>query len=92
MKTAYKSLSKRSYSSPRKYHEAWGILIQKHLDAGRIQPSNSSFASPAFLIPKADRTALPHWVNDFRELGTNTVHNVFPLPQVEDILADCAKG
>jgi hypothetical protein len=92
MKSAYKSLSKRSYSSPRKYRDAWNTLIQKHLDAGRIHPSNSSFASPAFLIPKADRTALPRWVNNFWELNANTVHDVFPLPRVEDILAGCAKG
>jgi hypothetical protein len=44
------------------------------------------------LIPKADRNVLPRWVNDFRELNANTVHDVFPLPRVEDILADCAKG
>jgi hypothetical protein len=44
------------------------------------------------LIPKADRNVLPRWVNDFRELNANTVHNVFPLPRVEDILANCAKG
>jgi hypothetical protein len=92
MKDAYKSLSKCSYSSPRKYRDAWSTLIQKHLDAGRIRPSNSSFASPAFLIPKADRSALPRWVNDFRELNANTVHDVFPLPRIKDILADCAKG
>jgi hypothetical protein len=63
LKDAQKTLSKRTYQSPRKYKEAWQTLIQKHLDAGRIRPSSSSFASPAFLIPKADRTALPRWVN-----------------------------
>jgi hypothetical protein len=69
-----------------------GTLIKKHLDAGRIRPSNSPHASPAFLIPKADKTALPQWVDDFRKLNANTVHDVFPLPCVNDILADCAKG
>ncbi|KAJ7785793.1 hypothetical protein B0H16DRAFT_1753716 [Mycena metata] len=44
MKDAYQSISKRSYQSPRKYKDAWQILIQKHLDAGRIRPSNSPYA------------------------------------------------
>ncbi|KAF7330601.1 Reverse transcriptase-RNase H-integrase [Mycena sanguinolenta] len=92
MKDAHKTLSKRTYQSPRKYKEAWQTLIQRHLDAGRIRPSSSPHASPAFLIPKADKTALPRWVNDFRELNANTIHDVYPLPRVDDILADCAKG
>jgi hypothetical protein len=69
MKNAYKSLSKCSYSSPHKYCDTWSILIQKHLDAGCIHPSNSFFASLAFLILKANRSALPHWVNNFCELN-----------------------
>ncbi|KAF8214602.1 hypothetical protein K438DRAFT_1955648 [Mycena galopus ATCC 62051] len=83
IKDAYKPLSKRTYQSPRKYKDAWQTLIQKHLDAGHIRPSNSSFASPAFLIPKADKTALPRWGNDFRDINANTVHDVFPLPRVD---------
>jgi hypothetical protein len=82
----------RSYQSPRKYKEAWQKLIQGHLDAGRIRPSSSPHASPAFLIPKADKMALPRWVNDFRPLNRNTIHDAFPLCRVDDILADCAKG
>jgi Reverse transcriptase (RNA-dependent DNA polymerase) len=62
------------------------------LDARRIRPSNSAHASPAFLIPKADQAALPHWVNDYRALNSNTVLDSHPLPRVDDILADCAKG
>lgn len=36
--------------------------------------------------------ALPRWVNDFRPLNRNTIHDAFPLCRVDDILADCAKG
>lgn len=35
---------------------------------------------------------LPRWVNDFREVNANTVTDSHPLPCVDDILADCAKG
>lgn len=60
--------------------------------AGRICPSSSPYASPSFVIPKADATVLPHWVNDYQHLNHLTVPNHYPLPQIDDILADCAKG
>ncbi|KAJ6492616.1 hypothetical protein DFH09DRAFT_1338217 [Mycena vulgaris] len=70
----------RSYQSPRKYKEAWQTLIQQNLDAGRIRPSSSPHASPAFLIPKADKAVLPRWINDFRPISTVTERDSFPLP------------
>jgi len=92
LKDASKTFATRSYSTPRKYKEAWDTLIQQHLDAGRIRPSNSAHASPAFLIPKSDTLVLPRWVNDYRALNSNTVMDSHPLPRIDDILADCAKG
>jgi hypothetical protein len=77
---------------PRKYREAWRTLIEQHLEAGRIRPSCSAHASPAFIIPKADPTVLPRWVNDYRALNENTIADAHPLPRVDDILNDCAKG
>src|ERR1700692_3197800 len=92
LKDATKTFTTRSYSTPRKYKEAWSTLIQQHLDAGRIRPSNSAHASPAFLVPKSDASALPRLVNDSLALNSNTVTDSHPLPRVDDILADCAKG
>jgi hypothetical protein len=60
--------------------------------AGRIRPSCSPHASPAFIIPKKDTSVLPRWVNDYRQLNANTVTDSFPIPQVDDVLADAAKG
>ena len=82
----------RSYSCPKKYKDAWRQLLEQHVQAGRIRESSSEYCSPAFLIPKADTSALPRWVNDYRQLNNNTVPNHYPLPRVQDILADCAKG
>ena len=65
LREAEKTIRSRTYPSPRKYAEAWSTLIQEHLHAGRIQPSASLYASPAFLIPKSDSSALPRWVNDY---------------------------
>jgi hypothetical protein len=92
LKDASKSITTRSYSTPRKFKDAWQILIGQHLEAGQIRPSNSPHASPSFIVPKADLTVLPRWVNDYRELNANTVIDSHPLPRVDDILANCAKG
>ena len=92
LKDASKTVSTRSYGTPCKYREAWATLIQQHLDVGHIHPSNSEHASPAFLVPKSDPTVLPCWVNDYRILNTNTVLDTHPLPHINDILADCARG
>ena len=89
---AYRTLSSRSYPCPRKYKDAFSKLIQQRLDSGFIRPSSSQFLSPSFIIPKADPTALPRWVCDYRALNKITVPDHFPLPRVDDILADCAKG
>ena len=67
-------------------------MLQQHLDAGRIRPSHAPTGSGGFIIPKADPTVLPRWVNDFRQLNANTVTDSFPIPRVDDILVDCAKG
>ena len=64
-KDANKIIQCCSYDCPKKYREAWKTLLQQHIDAGRLHPSNSSHSSPAFIILKADPTALPQWVNDF---------------------------
>src|SRR5882762_4143962 len=47
LKDVSKTFATHSYSTPHKYKEAWATLIQQHLDAGRIYPSNSAHASLA---------------------------------------------
>jgi hypothetical protein len=88
LKDATKTIDTRNYSCLRKFRDAWSTLIQQHLDAGCIRPSSSAHASPAFLVPKADVTVLPRWVNDYHQLNANTVTDSHPLPRVDDILAD----
>jgi hypothetical protein len=92
LKEAYMQISSWSYACPWKYREAFKTLIEQHLEAGRIRPSSSSFASPCFIIPKADPKVLPHWVNDFRQLNAITVPDNHLLPCTDVILNDCTKG
>lgn len=92
LKDASHIIQTRTYACPRRYRQAWKTLIQQHLDSGRIRVSSAPQASPAFIIPKADPMALPRWVNDYRQLNKNTVPDAYPLPRIDDILADCGKG
>ncbi len=89
---ATKTIASRSYNCPCKFRQAWQTLIQQHLDAGRIRPSSSPYASPAFLIPKPESTVLPRWVNDYRQLNANIVTDRYPLHRIDDILADAGSG
>src|SRR6202522_1756321 len=92
LKDAYKTIATRQYSIPRQFRDNFALLIQQCLDSGFIRPSSSQFASPSFIVPKADPKAIPRWVCDYRQLNENTVPDNFPLPRVDVILADCAKG
>lgn len=92
LKNAYETIKNRTYSCPRQYKDAFAKLIQMRLDSGFIRPSSSPFASPSFIIPKKNPSALPRWVCDYRQLNANTIPDSFPLPLIDDILADCARG
>ena len=92
LKDPNKEIKSRNYPCPRKWKEAWHTLLQQHLDAGRIRPSSASAGSGAFIIPKADPSVLPRWVNDYRQLNANTITDSFPIPLINDILADLATG
>ena len=87
----------KGYAAPKKYQESWKKLLDEHLQSGRIRPSSSEYTSPAFCVPKyiagvPDLMVPLHWVNDYQALNSNTMRDSFPLPCVDDILADCRKG
>jgi hypothetical protein len=86
------TIKSRNYACPHKWKEAWHTLLQQHLKAGRIRPSSAPAGSGAFIIPKADPNVIPRWVNDYRQLNTNTVTDSFPIPLVTEILSDIAQG
>ena len=97
LKDPTKVNNSKGYAAPKKYQESWKKLLDKHLQAGHIRPSSSKDASPAFCVPKyitgvPDLTVPPHWVNDYWALNGNTMRDSFPLPHIDDILANCSKG
>ena len=92
IKDAQVHITCQGYLMPRKYKNAWDTLIKEHLDAGRIWPSNSPYLPLAFMVLKANKTILPRWVNNYHQINANTVTDSYPLPCIDDILANCAKG
>lgn len=59
------------------------------IEAKIIVPSNSSYASPAFLVPKTDGTK--RLVVDYRALNKRVPHQNFPMPHIQTIY-DCLEG
>lgn len=59
LKDTEKMVSMQEYSCPKKLCDVSKVLLDQHLAAGQLGPSDSKYASPTFLIPKADPTALP---------------------------------
>ena len=58
--------------------------VQRMLDAGAIEPSDSPWASPIVIAKKKDLT--PRFCLDYRALNSATVKDAFPLPRIDDSL------
>ncbi|GFT60659.1 transposon Tf2-9 polyprotein [Trichonephila clavipes] len=63
--------------------------VQKMLDEGIIQPSESPWSSPIVLVRKKDGSW--RFCVDYRKLNNVTKKDVYPLPRIDDTL-DCLKG
>ncbi|GFW23684.1 retrovirus-related Pol polyprotein from transposon 297 [Trichonephila clavipes] len=64
--------------------------IQKMLDEGIVQPSESPWSSPIVLVRKKKDGSWRFCV-DYRKLNSVTKKDVYPLPRIDDTL-DCLKG
>lgn len=63
--------------------------ISKMLNDGIIQPSNSPWSSPIWIVPKKqDASGKQKWriVVDYRKLNEKTIDDRYPLPNISDIL------
>ena len=60
-------------------------LLAELIERSSIEPSNSEWASPAFIVPKREKG---EWrlVVDYRGLNEQTEHNSYSLPLIDTIL------
>ncbi|UYV84117.1 hypothetical protein LAZ67_X001223 [Cordylochernes scorpioides] len=63
--------------------------VDRMMEMGVVQPSESPWASPVVLVRKKDGSV--RFCVDYRGLNKMTKKDVYPLPQVDDAL-DCLKG
>lgn len=82
-------INTKSYRYPEALKEEVNEQIGKLLKDGIIQPSNSPWNSPVWVVPKKmDASGKKKWrlVIDYRKLNEITIGDVYPLPQINDIL------
>ena len=64
--------------------------LDREVSAGRIRPSNASYGSPMFFVPKKDG----RWrmVVDYRKINEETIPDAYPLPLISQITNDLSKA
>lgn len=80
----------KNYRIPHTHKEEIDKQVQKLIDDGIVEPSNSEYNSPILLVPKK---SLPgsdkkRWrlVIDYRQINKRLIADKFPLPRIDDIL------
>ena len=75
----------RDYQLQGDLAEAMKKLLAEFIERGWIEPSDSEWASPAFIVPKKEKG---EWrlVVDYRGLNEQTEHDSYSLPLIDSIL------
>ena len=84
----------KSYRYPFIHRQEVENQIKKMLDQNIIEPSNSPWSSPLWVVPKkADASGKQKWrvVVDYRKLNEKTVDDKYPLPNITDLLDKLGK-
>lgn len=79
----------RPYRYPQTFNNEVTNQIEEMLENKIIQPSNSPYNSPLWIVPKKpDQSGKQKWrlVIDYRRLNEKTVDNKYPLPNISALL------
>lgn len=79
-----KPISRSPYRTSPMEKEAIKKEVDRLLASNRIQPSNSSWSAPVIMVKKKDGSL--RMCVDYRKLNSVTVRDVYPLPNIDDIL------
>jgi hypothetical protein len=85
-------LRQRAYRLSQRENEHIAREIQTLLDQGLIRPSNSPWASPVVLVPKADGSL--RLCVDYRKLNALATDKepAYPLPRIDEVLDHLGKA
>lgn len=79
----------KNYRYPQALREEIKRQVEKLINHGIVEPSNSPYSSPAWIVPKrasADGEKKWRLVIDFRELNAKTVSDAYPIPNITEIM------
>ena len=85
-----KIINTKSYRPPECHKDEINRQMKDMLDKGIIEPSDSPYNSPVWVVPKkTDASGKQKWriVIDFRKLNELTDQDAYPLPDIDDILS-----
>ena len=85
-----KVINTKSYRPPECHKEEIKRQIDEMLQKNIIEPSDSPYNSPVWVVPKkADASGKQKWriVIDFRKINKLTDQDAYPLPDIDDILS-----
>lgn len=85
-----KIINTKSYRPPECHKEEITRQMNEMLKKGIIEPSDSPYNSPVWVVPKKmDASGKQKWriVIDFRKLNELTDQDAYPLPDIDDILS-----
>ena len=78
------TVHQRPYRVPEARRVAIQEEVQKMLELGVIEESQSAWASPIVLVPKPDGTV--RFCNDYRKLNEVSEFDAYPMPRVDELI------